>query len=281
MNLSYLSSFYSKFGDYAKDFAGEVVKHSPKILTYLGVAGIFGTAIVSYKAYPKVEAVINEHNEIVKSIVGGAKDDDSLRARLKKEKWRFFKELAKAVGPTVAMTIISSTCVICADAINTKRISILSAAYAIAEKRIDELEDYKDKVRDAVGNKKAEQIEKIHDERDVLYAATSAEVYETGHGHMLAYDKLNDRYFRCNPGFIEMIFKDLNYRLMNEHWISANEFYYAIDFRESEAGDILGWELDKFGEIPYSLDTRFATIDGIKEPCTVVGFDFCKRDSMW
>ena len=62
MNLSNLSSFYSKFGDYAKDFAGEIVKYSPKIHTYLGVAGIFGTAIVSYKTYPKVEAIVEEHN---------------------------------------------------------------------------------------------------------------------------------------------------------------------------------------------------------------------------
>ena len=278
MNLSSISSFYSKFGDYAKDLAGEAVKHSPKILTYLGVAGIFGTAIVSYKTYPKVEAIIEEHNNVVTSIF---KEKGDTQAKLKKEKWRFFKELVKAVGPALAMSIISSACVICANAINTKRISILSAAYAVAERRIEDLEGYKEKARDLVGNKKADQIQKNHDEIDILHEAKAADVYETGHGHMLAYDKLNDRYFRCNPDYIRMVFKDLNYRLMNEHWISANEFYYAIDFRESEAGDVLGWELEEFGEIPYSLDTRFATIDGIQEPCTVVGFDFCKRERPW
>ena len=186
MNLSNLSSFYSKFGDYAKDFAGEIVKYSPKILTYLGVAGIFGTAIVSYKTYPKVEAIIEEHNNIVKVIF---KDNRDVQAKLKKEKWRFFKELVKAVGPALAMSIISSACVICADAINTRRISILSAAYAVAEKRINDLEEYKDKVRDIVGNKKADQVDKVHDENDVLYPIKAADVLETGNGHMFCLKK--------------------------------------------------------------------------------------------
>lgn len=274
MNLSNLSSFYSKFGDYAKDFAGEVVKYSPKILTYLGVAGIFGTAIVSYKTYPKVEAIVEEHNNIVKVIF---KDNRDVQAKLKKEKWRFFKELVKAVGPALAMSIISSACVICADAINTRRISILSAAYAVAEKRINDLEDYKNKVRDVVGNKKADLVDKAHDENDVLYPVKAADVYETGHGHMLCFDKFSGRYFRCNPGYIRNVFKDLNWRLCNEHWITVNEYYAEIDMEANDAGDILGWDLEEMGQINPTISTFLATVDGVEEPCTVVSFDFCMR----
>ena len=274
MNLSNLSSFYSKFGDYAKDLAGEAIKHSPKILTYLGVAGIFGTAIVSYKTYPKVEAIVMEHNNIVEMIF---KNGTDTQAKLKKEKWRFFKELVKAVGPALAMSIISSACVICADAINTRRISILSAAYAVAEKRINELEDYKDKVRDIVGNKKADQVDKVHDENDVLYPIKAADVLETGNGHMLCFDKFSGRYFRCNPGYIRNVFKDLNWRLCNEHWITVNEYYSEIGIESNDAGDILGWDLDEMGQINPTISTFLATVDGVEEPCTVVSFDFCMR----
>lgn len=226
---------FSGFNKLINKVSAELTKHSPEILTGLGIAGMISATVMAVKETPKVLDIVSEIKE---------KDLD------KKEET---KEIVMKAGPiyipTIVTTGVSIACIIGASSIHLKRNAALATAYSISKNALDE---YKAKVIDTIGQKKERQIQDsiVKDHMDKT-PVTNTEVYIAGEGTTLFYDDYSGRYFTQDLGKMEKIENMLNKRLWSEMWISLNEFYYEIGLRPLKNGDDVGFNIDD-GYLDYT-----------------------------
>lgn len=131
----------------------ELVKHSPKILTAAGIVGFFTTVIMAVKAKDKADLLIDEMKAIKADEEG---IDQSKRSEIKLTPLETVKAITPAYWPTAVSFVLSSAAIIGSDYISDKRQTALSAAYAIADTSLKELQK---KTIEQIGPKKAADIE--------------------------------------------------------------------------------------------------------------------------
>lgn len=233
-----------------KDIPSAVEKHSPELLTGLGIAGMIFTVVMAVKVTPKAMRKVDEIE---------IKEDKRLtKGEIVKETWKYYI-------PVVISGACSIACVIGANSINMKRNAALIAAYAISTQ---ELSDYKRKAIDILGEKKAplikDEVAKERIERDPVDNTT---VIMTGKGESLCYDPLSGRYFKSDIEKIRKAVNDFNRKMRDEMQLSLNEFYYEIGLDGIDIGNYLGWDIDK-GYVELEFSSQL-TEEGV--PCLVIG----------
>ena len=142
-----------------------VVKHSPEILTGIGVAGMVSAAVMAVKATPKALYLLDQEEEeridvLLTDDPNMSLEDAHAIAELKPvEK---IQTAWKAYIPALATGALSIGCIIGASRVNTKRNAALATAYSLSESA---LKEYQTKVIESVGEEKASEItEKVHKE---------------------------------------------------------------------------------------------------------------------
>lgn len=246
-------------GNVAKFFKGmrtSVVKHSPEILTGLGIAGFVASTVLAVRATPKalkrIEAKKEEENK-----------DSLTPLETVKATWTCYI-------PTVLTATTSAACLIGAHSIHVRRHAALAAAYKISETALTE---YREKVIETIGEKKDQYIqEQIDKDRIEKNPVSSSEVIVTGKGKTLCYDYFSGRYF---DGDIEQIKKSVNVingMLLRDDYVSLNDLYDEIDLPHTGTGDILGWSVTRVGRdlIQPRISSQIAD-DG--RPAIVMSFD--------
>lgn len=116
-------------------------KHSPEILTGLGVGGMITSVVLAVKATPKAEQLLKE--EMI---------------RLNVDDFRFVDKVKicwKPYIPTILTVLASGACMISATSIGCKRNASLSAAFTLTKTAFD---TYKDKVIETIGENKEKKI---------------------------------------------------------------------------------------------------------------------------
>ena len=115
-------------------------KHSPEILTGIGIAGMIFTTISAVRATPKALQLVDERE---------IKDGKRLtNSEIVKTTW-------KCYIPTAVTGICSIGCLIGASSVNVRRNAALATAYTISETA---LKEYKEKAVEVVGEKKEQAI---------------------------------------------------------------------------------------------------------------------------
>lgn len=232
------------------------VKHSPDILTGIGIAGMLTTIVMAVKATPKAMALIGEAEE--------EKSDFLTKTETVKVAW-------KTYIPAAITATVSTACLIGASSVNARRNAVLATAYSLSESALTE---YKEKVLETVGEKKEKEIsDKVAKECLVKNPIGSNEVIITEKGDTLCYDGASGRYFKSDIDKIKRAEHELNRRLLSEMYISLNDFYYELGLRPTKLGDELGWNLDD-GSIDLDFSSQLAE-DGT--PCLVVRYDISPR----
>ena len=228
------------------------VKHAPEILIGSGIAaGITGTVLTVPATVKAVKAVENKKRE---------EEKDSLT---KKE---IFKTCWKYYIPTATMMTLSTLSVLEGQSIHTKRAAALTAAYKISESALAE---YKEAVIETIGEKKEREVRdtvaKNKIDRDSI---GNHEVIITGKGDTMCYDTWSKRYFKSDLEKIRRAVNELNRQMINEMYVSLNDFYDEIGLSHSSLGYKMGWNLDKgFIDIHPS-----AQLDENDEPCIAITF---------
>ena len=95
------------------------------------------------------------------------------------------------------------------------------------------------------------------------------EVVITEHGGILCYDVLSGRYFKSDVEKLKRAANDVSRKLLNENYISLNEFYYEIGLDNIGIGNDLGWNVDSGNLVELQFSSQL-TEDGT--PCIVVGY---------
>lgn len=227
-------------------------KHSPEILTGIGIAGMFTATILSVKATPKAIILINA--------ASNEKKDDLTKLETIKAAW-------KPYIPATVIGVVSVACIISATSVNARRNAVLATAYNLSEKALTE---YKEKVIETVGEKKEQVIkDKVAKEQLEKSPLNRNDIYITEKGNTLCFDVISGRYFKCDIDKIRKAENILNKRMLDgDMYVSVNEFYDEIGLPHTASGYELGWTVDK-GLIDIYPSAQL-TDDEV--PCLVINY---------
>lgn len=232
----------------------KVSKHSPEILTGIGIAGMITTTVFAVKATPKALKKIEERKEELNLENEGLKP-----AEIVKTCW-------KCYAPAVATGAFSIACLVGANSVNARRNAALATAYKISETALSE---YREKVVETIGEKKEQAVrDAVAKDKVEKNPVSKTEVIITEKGNTLCYDAHSDRYFKSDIDKIRRAVNNLNYRMTSgmEMYISLNEFYDEIGLSHTQIGDDLGWVVND-GLIDISFSSQIADND---TPCIVI-----------
>lgn len=229
-----------------------VTRYSSEILVATGIVGMLTTTVIAVKATPKALCLIEEAK---------AEKGEELT------KLETVKAAAKVYIPPMITAATSTACIIGASKINRKRNAALATAYALSEAALNE---YKDKVVATIGEKKEREIQDAiaKDNVDNVPLHTK-EVYITDNGNTLCYDVMSGRYFRSSMETLKSAICDLNFQMMDDVWVTLNDFYDAIGLKQTQQGDLLGWSV-----ADGKIQPRFSSqISEKGEPCLVLKYN--------
>ena len=236
------------------------IKHSPEILTGVGIAGMITTTILAVKATPKALQLIDEAEE--------KKLEEDYDEKL--TKFEIVKAAWKPYIPAAVTCVASVTCLIGASSVNAKRNAALATAYELSKTALTE---YKEKVVETVGEKKEEIIrEKVAQKKVDENPTSKSEVIITGTGNILFLEPVSMRYFTSDIETIRKAINDLNYRLTTgmEEFVSLSEFYDEIGLFHTAQSDNIGWNMYRDGQIGVDFP---ATKTEKGEPCLMLDYD--------
>ena len=232
-----------------------LTKHSPEILTGIGIAGMVTSTVLAVKATPKAL----RNCEIVKAEKEEPKKLDYVKAT-----W-------KCYIPAAVTGVVSTACLIGASSVNLKRNAALATAYQISQTAITE---YRDKVIETVGEETEKVVrEKVAEEKVKKNPSPANEVIMVEGEDFYCLDTITGRYFRSTKHKIEDAVIDVNNRLWSEMYISLNEFYDMLGLPRTRMGDELGWTIED-GKIEAFVDS---IVDEKGRPVLVLDYNVSPR----
>lgn len=234
-----------------------IKKHSPEILTGIGIAGMITTTVMAVRATPKALILIEERKEEI-----GAEKLEAMD--MVKTAWACYI-------PAAITGTLSVACLIGASSVNARRNAALATAYTLSESA---LKDYQGKVIEMFGEKKNEAVkDAVVKDKIEKNPVVTREVIITEKGNTLCYDAISGRYFKSDIEKIKKAECELNRQMLDDMYVSLNDFYYEIGLDSVKLGDELGWNVDS-GYIDLSFSSQLAS-DGT--PCLVIDYSVAPR----
>lgn len=230
-------------------------KHSPEILTGIGIAGMITTTVLAVRATPKALRLIEAEKEAT------GLDGEKLPAK------DTIKACWKCYVPAAATGIASVACLVGASSVHLRRNAALATAYKLSETALTE---YREKVVETIGEKKEkvvrEKIDKDHIDKNPV---TKQEVIITNKGTTLCFDYYSSRYFESDIEQFKKAINSLNARMLREEYVSLNDLYDELGLEHTGTGDYMGWNANRVGRdlIQPSISSLIAADN---RPCAVL-----------
>lgn len=243
-------------------FAGRnllvVQKHSPVILTTVGVLGSITSTVLASRATLHLEEKVvklEEAKEVAEQRRHLTTEPDFDHAEHRKALThayaRFSLDLIKLYGPAVAVGAASVGCLVGAQGIMQQRNASLTAAYVALDKGFKE---YRKRVEDVIGKEAEEKLR--YDVREVRKDDPKKGVVdlelEHGPGGASVYARFFDecssnwrRDAELNLTFLKGQERYMNNLLHAQGHLFLNEVYDALGIERSKAGAVVGWVLGK------------------------------------
>lgn len=243
----------NKFDSFVQTVKCAVSKHSPEILTGIGLTGMVATTIMAVKVTPKAVELIKAKKEELEC-------DKLTVVETVKTTWKCYL-------PSAVTGVTSMACIIGATSVNARRNAALVTAYNISRTALSE---YKDKVVETIGEKKEKVIrDEIMKDKLDKDPVTNREVIMTSKDTTLCYDAMCGRYFKSDIDTIKQAMNEINRKIVSgDMYASLNEFYEELGLPPVEIGEYLGWNIDDRG-IEIERHPEFAS-NG--EPCIAIGY---------
>lgn len=236
-------------------------QHSPAIMATASIIGVGVSVVTASRATLKAERLIQEaENELKWETIENPEPRETLTPREKFElTWRIF------ILPTIS-TAATIGCVLTLHRQGLKQAAAATALYSVTEQTLSE---YREKVKEHIGETKEQTI---RDEvaQDRVYATTdeSISIFETPYGEVLFMDSFSGRYFLNDIENVKKAQNDINQRRLNEGFVSLSEFYSLIGLPPTKTSDDIGWNLDD--ELDLHISTTLTQNDA---PCIYIDYD--------
>ena len=241
--------------------AAGLKKRSPEILLITGIGGMITTVVLAVRATPKAMLLIDE---AAKERAEAASEDDEVQVLTPADK---IKAAWKAYIPAALTGIGSAACLVFAHSANARRNAALAAAYTLSESA---LKEYQAKVIETIGEKKEREIrDAVDQDRLKANPVSSREVYITRAGDTLCYDHWSGRYFKTDVEKLRRAANEVSRRMLDEMYISLNDFYEELGLPAIRIGEELGWNVNREGLVELRLGAQLAEGD---IPCIVLDY---------
>lgn len=229
-----------------------LVKHSPEILTGIGIAGMVATTVLAVRATPKALRCIADAED--------EKQDPLTPVETVKTCW-------KCYIPATVTGVASIACLVGGSTVSNKRNAALAAAYTLSDTA---LREYREKVVETIGEKKEQAVrDAVAQERiEKVKPNQTKEIIKTGHGTTKCYDYYTDRLFESDIDKIKEAVNELNAQMLEDGYVSLNDFYYALGLHSAGLGQNVGWSYNRDRLVKLSLSSQLD--DGV--PVMVVDF---------
>lgn len=237
-----------------------LAKKSPEILVGIGIAGMVTTVVLAVKATPKAVTLMEQKKEELK-------EDKLPPVEVVKAAW-------KCYIPAAAVGCASIACVVVASTVHARRNAALATAYSLSQSA---LKEYRGKVIETFGGKKEKEVrDAVAKEKITRNPIVSKEVFLTKRGDTLCFDSLSGRYFKSDADTLRRAENSLNRMLINDVYVSLNEFYYEIGLPSTKIGDDLGWNLYDGGNgmIELYFSSHLTADD---TPCLVIDYNIAPK----
>ncbi len=218
--------------------------NSPEILTAMSVTGVAATSYLTAKS------AINAHDDLF------GHHDKPLKEQI--------KIVWKCYIPPVISGALTVGCIIGSSNASGKRTAAAVTAYSISERAFSE---YKEKVVEQVGKNQEQKIRDEIVQSKVKTDGAPKELIIAGKGHVLCCELYTRRYFRSDMETLRRAQNDINARVVNDVYVSLDEFYDILGLPYTSVSNKLGWTSDKLMALEYS-----AVMSESGEPC--VAFDY-------
>lgn len=244
-------------------------KNRPTILTFVGVGGLIGTAVMAYKAAEVVQYRLDAAYNIKLSedpgIASGEIDDVELT---KKEKaWVYVRTL----WPTFALGATSVVMIVLGNRDHINRKNAALAAYYISEST---LKDYQEEMVKELGEKQAGKIrDKVNEKRmNDIPANESTIVLGDGDAPWIC-DTATGCYFRMSYEKLRRVLAEANLEMFKGDYISVADLYEKFDVELPPGHEwfLLGWSA-RDGDIEYWTTSALRDIQGQRVPCMVLEY---------
>lgn len=232
-----------------------IKKHSPEILTGLGVVGMGSAVVAAVKATPKAERYICDE------MTAQQKDKISVKDIIRVT-W-------KCYVPTAIIMVGAGACVIFANKVSIDRQAALAAAYALSEKAA---RTYKNKVIEVLGEKQESDIHDaiIQDQLDTDDPAKIPTIVP-GNNKVLCKEAWTGQYFYSTRDEIISAVNELNSWMLSGDDVCLNDLIDILDKElvRCRLGDQMGWNAE--GGIIHPKFTAGLASSG--QPCLVLDYD--------
>lgn len=244
-----------------------MTKHQPEILMSMGIGGMIFSTIWGIKATNRAKDIITnaQDKEYNKAYHDVNKDPYILTNKDKiKLTWKLYI-------PVVVSMAVSIPCIVAGNRVSNKRNAALAAAYTLSE---TVLQEYQEKTREIVGEKKYNQIHEGVSQELVNKTHDSSKVIMLGDGESLFFEPLSGRYFKSSWNKISKSANELNASAMGDMVgvTTLNDWFYILGLESTELGDELGWSTvdGSGGIIDISIDS---VLTPENQPCGSIRYN--------
>lgn len=233
-------------------------KHSPEILTTVGIVGVVAASVLGARATLKAQPVVKRLREDVRGIKE-LRDDDREYASKEYAKDLTYAysqgalDLLKLYGPALTLGVASIGSIVAAHGIMRRRNVALLAAYKAIETGFQE---YRKRVIEEYGEEKDREYragifsEEVTDKDgkksiEKKYDPNAVSVYAR------YFDELSTQWQKIpeyNLLFIKAQQNYMNDLLRSRGHVFLNEVYDALGLERSQAGQAVGWVLSEEGD---------------------------------
>lgn len=218
-------------------------KHSPEILTGIGLVTIASSVVLAVKATPKALFVV-EHEEIERA-----------HPLTTKEK---IEVAGKLYIPAAAAFVVGSACIIGASSIHLHRNAALAAAASLTDATF---KSYRDVVTEKIGEEAEKDIHKdvaAKKMKEHVSDIQDAKIINLPHGDdtVWCYDPLVDRYFWYSINSINSAVNIFNRQMRYDVKLSVNEWFDTLGLDHAVLAEGLGWDIDTNGYLELTFDSR-------------------------
>lgn len=226
-----------------------VQKHSPEILTAVGIVGTVTAGVLAARATLKLEETVDHAQDRIDEARDGGTQADLVRAQA-----QAVGDVAKLYAPALFLGAASIGCIVGGHGILQKRNVALVAAYKTLETGYAK---YRERVAEELGIEKDRDIhlgirdEKVKDENGKTKTVKTLVDPNGRSVYARFFDELNPNWrpsAENNLYFLKAQQSYFNQTLQSRGHVFLNEVYDALGIERSQAGQMVGWVLSKNGD---------------------------------
>ena len=238
-----------------------LIKYAPQIATGVGLGLALVAGVRAVQKTPEAVKLIERKKE--------EKKDELTVTETVKTVWRCYL-------PSVIIFIVACGLIIGGQRISTRRAVAAATACSLYE---TQLKQYQEAAKEVLGDKKEAEIRTQMARNEVTSRPplSSDDIVSTGRGNALFYDELSKRYFWSDPAYVDKIFQNLNFQLLDEMYVSLNDYWDALGLPTTNPGNLICWCVND-GKIDPSFDVILVASGPYEGyPCKVIGF-YCEPE---